>query len=101
MKAYLRGVLNQQVAKFNKEARVGEENIQREVIEAENNYVINPTPRREKIWLDKQDYKIAVMRKAETRQLLTAVLFCRGRKRRKDVGAGSEVQLPTFYYPYY
>lgn len=70
LKAYLRGVPIQQVAKFNKEAKIWEERIRREVIEAENNYVTDPSSEREKIWLDKQqDYKITIMRKVETRQL--------------------------------
>lgn len=70
LKAYLRGVLIQQVAKFKKEAKVWEENIQREVLEAENNYVTDPSSEREKAWLDKQqDYKIAIMRRVEIRRL--------------------------------
>lgn len=71
LKAFLRGVLIQQVAKFNKEARNGEEKIQKEVFEAESNDMMDPTPEREKTWLDKlQDYKVVVMQKAETRCLL-------------------------------
>lgn len=44
LKAYLRGVLIQQVAKLKKDARVWKENIRREVIDAEKNYVMDPTP---------------------------------------------------------
>lgn len=47
LKAFLRGVLLQQMATFNKETRSGEEKILREVLEAENNYTEDPTPERE------------------------------------------------------
>ena len=70
LKAYLRGVLIQQIAKFNKKARESEEKSRREVLEAENNYVGDPTPKGKKIWLEKQQaYKSVITREVETRRL--------------------------------
>lgn len=41
------------------------------MFEAENNYIMDPTPERENFWLDKQqEYKVVAMQKAETRRLL-------------------------------
>lgn len=70
MKAYLRCILIQQVAKFNKESGEWEENTRREVIVAENNYVINQTFRKKEIWLEEQQkHKIAITSKPENRLL--------------------------------
>lgn len=62
LKAFLRGVLIQQMAKFNKEARSEDEKSLRKVLEAENNYIRNPTPEKEIAWQDKQqEYKPVIM----------------------------------------
>lgn len=56
------------MVKYNKDTRVWEEKFRREVLEAENNYIIDPTPGRETIWLEKQqEYKIAIMQNVETK----------------------------------
>lgn len=71
LKAFLRGVLIQQMAKFNKEARSEEEGTLRDALEAENNFIRNPTPELESTWQEKQQkYKLVVMQKVETRRLL-------------------------------
>lgn len=66
LKAFLRGILIQQVVKIKKESREWEESIRKEVIEAENNYVNDPTLEKQKIWLNKQQGdRIAIIRKVE------------------------------------
>lgn len=71
LKAFLRGVLIQQMAKFNKEARSEEEDTLKDALEVENNFIRNPNPELERTWQEKQQkYKLVVIQKAETRRLL-------------------------------
>lgn len=52
-----------------RDSRKWEESIRKEVIEAENNYVKDPTPEKQQIWLNLQGYRIAIIRKAENKRL--------------------------------
>lgn len=69
LKAFLSGLLTQQVAKIKKKSREWEENIRKEVIESERQNVADPTPEKQGIWLKKQECKVAITRKAENKRL--------------------------------
>lgn len=58
------------MAKIKNKSREWEESIRKALVKAENQYEEDPTPEKQRIWLNKQqDYRIAVIRKAENKQL--------------------------------
>lgn len=84
LKAFLSGLLTQQVAKIKKKSREWEENIRKEVIESERQNVADPTPEKQGIWLKKQECKVAITRKAENKRLCQRQnSFGEGEKKKK------------------
>ena len=70
MKAFLRGLCIQQVAKTKKASRDWEKRIREELVYAEREYIEDPTLDKQRIWLNKQqDYKNVRIRKSENKKL--------------------------------
>lgn len=70
LKAFLRGILIQRVAEIKKRSREWEESIRKEMEKAEKQYIEDPTPEKQNVWLNKQEnYRIAVLRKVENKRL--------------------------------
>lgn len=70
LRAHLRGLLIQQVARTKGKPREWKRVSRKEATQAERRYVEDPTPDRQKEWLDKQQvYKMAIIRKSENRRI--------------------------------
>lgn len=70
LKAFLRGILIQRVAEIKKRSREWEESIRKELEKGEKQYIEDPTPEKQKIWLNKQEnYRVAVLRKVKNNPL--------------------------------
>lgn len=54
LKAFLQGILIQQVVKIKRKSREWKELIRKEVIKAEKQYVEDTTPEKQRIWLNQQ-----------------------------------------------
>ena len=71
LKAFLRGLLIQQVARIKREGREREGKLGLEVAQAEARFIEEPTPTRQKEWLGKQlEHKTVNMRKLESKRIL-------------------------------
>lgn len=70
LKAFLRELLFQQVVKIKKKSREWVGQVRKEAMASERQYVIDPTPEKQEIWLKKQqEYKVAITRKTENKRL--------------------------------
>ena len=69
LKAFLRGLCIQQVAKIKKVSREWENRIWMELENTEKEYIENPTLEKQRIWLNKQqEYRVEI-RKSENKRL--------------------------------
>lgn len=83
LKAYLRGLLIQQISKVKKQTRVRGEAIREEVLVSERKYVADPRPENQECWVRKQqEYKMESIRVAENRKLF---------QRQRNFGEGESV----------
>lgn len=70
LKAFLRGILIQQVAKIKQVSREWENKIKKELATAEKEYVEDPSPEKQGEWLnEQQECKVVVTRKSENKRL--------------------------------
>lgn len=70
LKAFLRGLLHQQVVKIKNKSRELEARARKEVMKSEAQYVKDPTPEKHEIWLKRQqEYKEVINRKTENKRL--------------------------------